>query len=92
MRTETLVLDDASSTDPKAVEEKIHLAQELATVLRRNVVQARKVEGKDAWSVHITEDTELGDNTSIKSPPAVESNRRARKQEKEQEKSLCCST
>ncbi|KIJ68944.1 hypothetical protein HYDPIDRAFT_105481 [Hydnomerulius pinastri MD-312] len=85
MRTETLVLDSASQNDPKQVEEKLQLAKELATMLRRNVVQARKVEapsGEAAWNLRITKDTELGDNESIKSPPPV-SSRRARKLEKD---------
>jgi hypothetical protein len=57
MRAETLALDGTARGDPGRVEEKIQLAKELATTLRRNVVQARKVEkasGEEAWSmIHI---------------------------------------
>ncbi|KAG0705023.1 RF-1 domain-containing protein [Suillus ampliporus] len=85
MRTETLCLDSSASHDVKLVEEKIQLARELATMLRRNVVQARRTQtqdGDDAWNLRFTKDTELGENESIKNPPPMPSSRRARRLEK----------
>ncbi|KAI6028838.1 RF-1 domain-containing protein [Pisolithus orientalis] len=82
MRTEALALDEVARHDAKQVEEKIQLAKDLATMLRRNVVQARKIEsGKtgETWSLRFTKDTELGDNSTIKNPPPLQSSRRARK-------------
>ncbi|KAI0691172.1 RF-1 domain-containing protein [Cytidiella melzeri] len=77
MRTE--VMPDASVTDPQVFSAKVTLAREIAEVLRKNVVQARKAEDKETWKLHITKDTELGDNESIKNPPPVETNRSARR-------------
>jgi hypothetical protein len=53
MRTDTLALDSVAQNDPGRVEEKTQLAKDLATMLRKNVVQARRVEtpsGEEAWS------------------------------------------
>ena len=54
MRSE--VLPDATVTDPKAFEDKVTLAKEIAEVLRKNVVQARRVENpgsdKEKWSAY----------------------------------------
>lgn len=53
MRTDTLALDTTARNNPSQVEEKIQLAKDLATTLRRNVVQAKRVEtpsGEAAWS------------------------------------------
>ncbi|KIK97411.1 hypothetical protein PAXRUDRAFT_824951 [Paxillus rubicundulus Ve08.2h10] len=85
MRAETLALDGTALGDLGQVEEKIQLAKELATTLRRNVVQARKVEkanGEEAWSLRLTKDTEIGDNATIKNPSPVQSGRRARNMHK----------
>ncbi|KAG1877801.1 RF-1 domain-containing protein [Suillus subalutaceus] len=85
MRTEALYLDSSAQHDVKLVEEKIQLARDLATMLRRNVVQARRTQtqdGEDAWNLRFTKDTELGENESIKNPPLMPSSRRARKLEK----------
>ncbi|KAG2078009.1 hypothetical protein BDR04DRAFT_1124602 [Suillus decipiens] len=85
MRTETLCLDSSVQNDVNLVEGKIQLARELATMLRRNVVQARRTQtqdGEDAWSLQFTKDTELGENESIKNPPPMPSSRQARKLEK----------
>ncbi|KAF9246126.1 RF-1 domain-containing protein [Melanogaster broomeanus] len=85
MRTETLALDSTARNDAGQVEEKIQLAKELAATLRRNVVQARRVEahsGEPSWSLRFTKDTEIGDNSTIKDFPPVQSNRRARRMEK----------
>ena len=53
MRADTLALDSVVRNDSSQVEEKIQLAKDLAATLRRNVVQARRVEtpsGEEAWS------------------------------------------
>ncbi|CDO69381.1 hypothetical protein BN946_scf184575.g6 [Trametes cinnabarina] len=58
--------------DAKQFEEKVTLVKEIADVLRKNVVQARKVEEasgpdeKELWELEIREDTELGSNETIK--------------------------
>lgn len=104
MRTDTLALGSAALNDVGQVEEKIQLAKDLATTLRKNVVQARRVEtasGEEAWSrfrleflarvrllipftgLRITEETEIGDNSTIKDPPPIQSSRRARRMEKD---------
>ncbi|KAI6006393.1 RF-1 domain-containing protein [Pisolithus marmoratus] len=78
MRTEALALDEAARNDPKQLEEKIQLAKDLAVMLRRNVVQARKIKDDTAgetWSLRFTKDTELGDNSTIKNPPPLQSSR-----------------
>lgn len=54
MRTETLFLDSFAQNDVTLVQEKIQFARELATTLRRNVVQARITktkDGQDAWGM-----------------------------------------
>lgn len=53
MRAGPLALDDVARNNASKVEQKIQLAKELAATLRRNVVQAKKVEtssGEAAWS------------------------------------------
>ncbi|KAG2147125.1 RF-1 domain-containing protein [Suillus cothurnatus] len=85
MRTEALYLDNSAQHDLKLVEEKIQLARDLATMLRRNVVQARRTQtqdGDDVWNLRFTKDTELGENESIKNPPPMPSSRQARRLEK----------
>ncbi|KAH9890657.1 RF-1 domain-containing protein [Cubamyces lactineus] len=58
--------------DAKQFEQKVTLVREIADVLRKNVVQARKVEEargpdeKEIWELNIREDTELGSNETIK--------------------------
>lgn len=52
MRTDTLALDSIARNDPGQVAEKIQLAKDLTATLRRNVVQAKRVEtpsGEAAW-------------------------------------------
>ncbi|OJT07256.1 Mitochondrial zinc maintenance protein 1, mitochondrial [Trametes pubescens] len=71
--------------DAKQFEEKVTLVREIADVLRKNVVQARKIEEartaeeKDLWELNIREDTELGSNDSIKTAK-TQSSRSARRQ------------
>ncbi|KAI6103546.1 hypothetical protein F5141DRAFT_1131246 [Pisolithus sp. B1] len=82
MRTEVLALSEVERNDPGRVGEKIQLAKELAMMLRRNVVQAQKIESDttgEKWSLRFTKDTELGDNSTIKNPPPLQSGRRTRK-------------
>lgn len=53
IRTDTLALGSVARNDPDQVEEKIQLAKDLARVLRKNVVQAKRVDtpsGEAAWS------------------------------------------
>ncbi|KAI9056889.1 hypothetical protein FKP32DRAFT_1748031 [Trametes sanguinea] len=58
--------------EAKQFEEKVTLVKEIADVLRKNVVQARKVEEapspdeKELWELEIREETELGSNETIK--------------------------
>ncbi|KAI0648266.1 RF-1 domain-containing protein [Trametes meyenii] len=57
--------------DPKKFEEKVTLVKEIADVLRKNVVQARKVDEahnaeNETWELNIRKDTELGSNDTIK--------------------------
>lgn len=53
------VLPYSSSIDPEQFEEKVTLVREIADVLRKNVVQARKVEHspsqdqKEVWGVYL---------------------------------------
>ncbi|KAJ6455733.1 RF-1 domain-containing protein [Mycena sanguinolenta] len=73
-----------SITDPVVYEQQNALAREVATILRKNIVQAaRAAEDADTWRVRITDDTELGSNDTIKDPPPMETNRRVRRKEKE---------
>ncbi|KAN0076891.1 RF-1 domain containing protein [Tylopilus felleus] len=86
MRTDTLALDSVARDDPSQVEEKIQLAKDLATTLRRNVVQATRVKissGDEAWRLRMTEETEIGDNSTIMNPPPIQSSRRGRKMEQD---------
>ncbi|TDL27589.1 hypothetical protein BD410DRAFT_825206 [Rickenella mellea] len=81
-------------TDPVSYEANVKHAQEVAAVLRRNVVQgvqvrstAKSDDGKDVWRLRINEHTELGSNETIKQascglPKADDANnRRARKRD-----------
>ncbi|CAL1703670.1 unnamed protein product [Somion occarium] len=80
MRNE--VLPCPLTMDPTQFEEKIVLTRDIADVLRKNIVQARKIElpssNEDRYQLRLTEHTELGDNESIKNPRPV-SARSARK-------------
>ncbi|KAJ6547404.1 RF-1 domain-containing protein [Mycena capillaripes] len=74
------------TTDPVVYEQHNALAREIATIVRKNLVQATRIDNSqnaDTWRVRITEETELGSNDSIKSPPPLETGRRARKKEKD---------
>ncbi|KAI4525207.1 hypothetical protein K525DRAFT_290858 [Schizophyllum commune Loenen D] len=70
---------------PGAFEEHVKLTRDLAVFLRRNIIQGQQT-GENSWRLRVTEDTELGDNDSVKQPKDAipMNNRRARKQEKQQ--------
>ncbi|KAJ7083823.1 RF-1 domain-containing protein [Mycena crocata] len=73
-------------TDPAVYEQYNTLGRDIATILRKNIVQATRIddsENPDTWRVRITDDTELGVNESVKSPPPMDTNRRARKRDKD---------
>ncbi|KAJ3814848.1 RF-1 domain-containing protein [Lentinula aff. lateritia] len=63
--------------DPSAYEAYATQARDIAQFLRRNVVQATKLPEEETWFIRITQDTELGDNESVKNRSAMPSNRRA---------------
>ncbi|KAJ7870245.1 RF-1 domain-containing protein [Mycena leptocephala] len=74
------------TADPAVYEQQNVLAREIATIVRKNLVQATRIDSSDnpdTWRVRITEETELGSNDSIKNPPPLETSRRARKKEKD---------
>ncbi|OBZ75329.1 putative peptide chain release factor C12orf65, mitochondrial [Grifola frondosa] len=78
------ILPYGREVDPKQLQEKVTLVREIADVLRKNVVQAQKVDHassdeKEKWKVRITEHTELGSNDSIQLAVA-ESSRSAKKE------------
>ncbi|KAI0668518.1 RF-1 domain-containing protein [Trametes maxima] len=68
--------------DSKQFEEKVTLVREIADVLRKNVVQARKVdeaqsvEENETWELNIRKDTELGSNDTIKQAKSRPSRRK----------------
>ncbi|KAF9650921.1 hypothetical protein BDM02DRAFT_3140328 [Thelephora ganbajun] len=66
-------LQRKGQTDPKTYEESVKLGNEVATILRRNFVQARNIASDTGgrWKIRITEHTELGNNDSIKNPPPM---------------------
>ncbi|KAL0071462.1 hypothetical protein AAF712_001319 [Marasmius tenuissimus] len=77
-----------NETDPVAYQQYADQARDIATFLRRNVVQATRIndlnsaDGEQLWKVHLTEHTELGDNESIRNPPKMESSRNSRRRGK----------
>ncbi|KAK6518490.1 Mitochondrial zinc maintenance protein 1, mitochondrial [Arthrobotrys conoides] len=48
--------------------EKVKHAFEVAKFLKRNVVQAEKVDGQEKFKLRLHDETERGDNESIKTP------------------------
>ncbi|OCH90294.1 hypothetical protein OBBRIDRAFT_877940 [Obba rivulosa] len=69
-------------TDVLACQQKLQVVHEIADFLRKNVAQAVRsgdpASSEERWKLRITEETELGDNDSVKSTP-TESSRSARK-------------
>ncbi|KIJ34623.1 hypothetical protein M422DRAFT_782779 [Sphaerobolus stellatus SS14] len=61
-----------SINDEKAYQEKVKLAEELAVLLRRNIVRAEKRPEQDLWKLNITKETELGDNAAVKEPAKID--------------------
>jgi len=59
-----------SSLDPvdPAYAPAIAHAEEVAKLLRENIVQGQKVEGEEKYKLRIHEHTERGDNDTIKMP------------------------
>lgn len=92
------MLNGRLQKDPTVFDEQIRHAREVAQVLRRNVVQAVPDAQRELWrmcmnsialccspldiGLRITDDTELGDNSTVKNPPQSISTRQARKEEK----------
>ncbi|KAF3196512.1 Mitochondrial zinc maintenance protein 1, mitochondrial [Orbilia oligospora] len=57
---------DPSGMDNK--DERVKHAFEVAKFLKQNVVQAEKVDGQEKFRLRLHEETERGDNESIKTP------------------------
>ncbi|KAK6357822.1 Mitochondrial zinc maintenance protein 1, mitochondrial [Orbilia blumenaviensis] len=57
---------DGNSAGEK--DEKIKHAFEVAKFLKQNVVQAEKVDGEEKFKLQLRDETERGDNESIKTP------------------------
>ncbi|KAG7092400.1 hypothetical protein E1B28_008757 [Marasmius oreades] len=78
-----------AETDPIAYQQHTKHARDIATFLRRNIVRATKVEAADTdnsqatWTLHLHDQTELGDNESIKNSPKMESSRTSRRRERD---------
>ncbi|KAK7014993.1 RF-1 domain-containing protein [Favolaschia claudopus] len=71
-------------SDPIAYEEKNTLGREIASVVRKNLVQAtRKSDDADTWRIRMTHETELGVNDTIKNPLPMDTSRRSRRNENE---------
>ncbi|KAF9815431.1 hypothetical protein IEO21_04602 [Rhodonia placenta] len=71
------VMAPSQPSDSKQLQEKIKLTREIAEVLRKNIVQAVKIEEArdpesfDRFKLNITEHTELGSNDTIRDPQPV---------------------
>ncbi|KAH9923946.1 RF-1 domain-containing protein, partial [Epithele typhae] len=68
---------ETTTVDEAQFAEKVALVRDVADVLRKNVVQARRLdgaqteEGQEKWALNITEHTELGSNDTIKQPKTM---------------------
>jgi len=60
-------LRSLNASSEEATKGIVH-AEEVARLLRHNIVQAQKVEGKEAYQLRIHEDTERGDNDTVNNP------------------------
>ncbi|KAI8636209.1 hypothetical protein BD408DRAFT_99631 [Parasitella parasitica] len=67
---------DETNTD--ILEEKLQLAGQVETLLRKNVIQGVP-QGNNTFKLRITEDTELGDNDTIKNTKNINRKERAHK-------------
>jgi len=85
-------ITNSSETDPESQHKRNQLIHDIADVLRRNVVQGTKLQedsnGRPLYQLHLRNETELGDNNSIKNPAPIQSSRSMRRKEKDE----CCST
>ncbi|KAI8355631.1 hypothetical protein EDC96DRAFT_516066 [Choanephora cucurbitarum] len=80
-------MQSKDETNTTVLEEKLELAGQVASLLRRNVIQAVP-KGDDTYKLRITKDTELGDNDSIKNTKNI--NRKNRKGKKHEHTGGCC--
>ncbi|KAM3584275.1 hypothetical protein VKS41_003099 [Umbelopsis sp. WA50703] len=66
-KTHTEFNNYRNESDPAVVEEKINLANQVASILRSNIVQGvRKEEKDDVYQLKFHSGIELGDNDSIR--------------------------
>ncbi|KAG8729339.1 hypothetical protein FRC12_021049 [Ceratobasidium sp. 428] len=65
VRNETIA--GRQERDPAEYEARVQHAFEVATVLKKNIVQGKKEDG-DTYRLRITPDTELGSNEGVKAP------------------------
>ncbi|KAI8349660.1 hypothetical protein BD560DRAFT_410110 [Blakeslea trispora] len=63
--THARFMQSKDETNTTVLEQKLELAGQVASLLRRNVIQGVS-KGDDTFKLRITKDTELGDNDSIK--------------------------
>ncbi|KAH9998999.1 RF-1 domain-containing protein [Russula vinacea] len=78
-------LEQYSVADEEVFKNNLKLGREIADFLRKNIVQAERLQmqpGEETYKIRITEHTELGDNDTIKNPEnMVEMPRRRRGKE-----------
>ncbi|KAG0250250.1 hypothetical protein DFQ27_009494 [Actinomortierella ambigua] len=56
-----------NETNEKTIEEQLHLANQVTSLLRHNLVQGvQKKDRKDLYELKIREETELGDNETLR--------------------------
>ncbi|KAG0281216.1 hypothetical protein BGZ96_001204 [Linnemannia gamsii] len=56
-----------NETDEAKIKEQLHLAEQVASLLRHNLAQAVQVEGKkDLYTLKLSEEHELGDNETLR--------------------------
>ncbi|CAO3621266.1 unnamed protein product [Cunninghamella echinulata] len=84
--THTRFMQYKDETNTDILEEKLTLANQVATLLRKNVIQAESKDG-EKFKLNITEDTELGDNDSIKKAKNIH---RKGKKRASSSSSSCC--
>ncbi|KAI9493063.1 hypothetical protein BDB00DRAFT_872780 [Zychaea mexicana] len=64
--THSRFMQNKDETNVDVLEEKLKLADQVTSLLRKNVVQGVAQGSDDMYKLRITKDTELGDNDSIK--------------------------
>ncbi|KAH9001635.1 RF-1 domain-containing protein [Lactarius akahatsu] len=82
-------LDQRATKDEEVFRNNLNIGREIAVFLRKNIVQAERLQGipgeddMETYKIRITKHTELGDNSTIKDPEnMVEMPRRQRRKEK----------